>query len=79
MNFNSKLSLIWTGTLLILLAFVTISSTGCTTYTNGMTLPNPYYQNNRVQYFPRGTEFPFPNEAANLQEAERDIHQSHQY
>ena len=74
MKFNSKLSHLWTGTLLVLLAFVTVSSTGCTVYTNGMTLPNPYYHKNRPQYFPRGTEFPFPNEAANLQESERDIH-----
>ena len=79
MKFNSKLGHIWVGTLLVLLAFVTIGSTGCTVYTDGMTLPNPYYTRNSPQYFPRGTEFPFPNEAANLQEVERDFHQSHQH
>jgi hypothetical protein len=36
---------------------------GCAVHTSGMTLPNPDYLNNRVQYFPSGTEFPFPNEA----------------
>ena len=72
MKFNN-LSRIWAGTLLVLLAFVTISSMGCTVYNSGMTLPNPYYQKNRAQYFPRGTEFPFPNEAANLQEVQRDF------
>ena len=74
MKINSRLSRILTGTLLVLLAFVTVSSTGCTVYTSGMTLPNPHYLKNNPQYHPRGTEFPFPNEAANLQEAERDFH-----
>jgi hypothetical protein len=73
MKFTSKLSRIWAGTLLALFAFAAVGSTGCTTYTNGMTLPNPYYHKNTPQYFPRGSEFPFPNEAANLQEADRDI------
>ena len=68
----NKLSRIWAGTLFVLLACVAVSSTGCTVTTNGMTLPNPYYHKNRPQYFPRGTEFPFPNEAANLQEIEQD-------
>ena len=72
MKINSKLSRIGAGALLVLLAFVAISSTGCTVHNNGMTLPNPYYHWNRPQYHSRGTEFPFPNEAANLQEVERD-------
>jgi hypothetical protein len=76
MKFNNTLNCVWAGTLLVLLAFVAVSSTGCTVYTNGMTLPNPYYHKNNPQYFPRGTEFPFPNEAANLQEVERDRQQS---
>ena len=79
MKFNSKLSRIWTGTLLVLIAFAALGSTGCTVYTNGMTLPNPYYHKNRPQYFPRGTEFPFPNEAAVLQESERDFQHPHEY
>ncbi|GHT32908.1 hypothetical protein FACS1894214_4860 [Planctomycetales bacterium] len=44
--------------------------TGCTVYTNGMTLPNPYYLKNKVQYSPRGPEFPFSNEAAVAQESQ---------
>ena len=79
MKFNSKLSRIWAGTLLVLFAFAALGSTGCTVYTSGMTLPNPYYLKNRPQYFPRGTEFPFPNEAAVLQEADQEVQQSHGY
>jgi len=37
-----------------------------------MTLPNAHYLYNRPQYHAKGTEFPFPNEAANLQAVERD-------
>jgi len=73
MKFTSKLSHFWTGTLLTLFAFAVLGSTGCTVYTAGMTLPNPYYQKNSPQYFQRGTEFPFPNEAANLQEMDRNV------
>lgn len=72
MKFYSKLSPIWASTLLVLLAFVATSSTGCTVYTAGMTLPNAHYLYNRPQYHAKGTEFPFPNEAANLQAVERD-------
>ena len=58
------------GTLFVSAA---LSFTGCAVYTNGMTLPNPYYQKNVPQFFPRGTEFPFPNEAANLQETDKSF------
>jgi hypothetical protein len=64
------------STLLVLAAFAALGSTGCTTYQNGMTLPNPYYPKNHVQFFPRGTEFPFANEAAILQESDRDFHRA---
>jgi len=77
MKLNSKLSRIWAGTLIVLFVIATLGSTGCTVYTAGMTLPNPYYLKNRPQYFPRGTEFPFPNEAAVLQDADREQHRSH--
>jgi hypothetical protein len=53
--------------LLALLAAATLGLAGCTVATNGMVIPDPYYMKQRVQYFPRGTEFPFPNEAANMQ------------
>ena len=79
MKFKNKLSCIWAGALLVLLGFVVLGSTGCTVYSNGMTLPNPYYHHNRPQFFPRGTEFPFPNEAASLQEADRSLRQSQQH
>ena len=73
MKFTNTLSRIWTGTLLALFAFAMLGSTGCTVYTAGMTLPNSYYQKNPPQYFKRGTEYPFPNEAANLQAADHSI------
>jgi len=66
-----KIKSIWAGTLAALFVFVALGSTGCTVYTNGMTLPNPWYQKNVPQFFPKGPEFPFPNEAANLQETDR--------
>jgi len=62
-----------TSALLALFVLVSLGLSGCAVYTQGMTLPNPWYHNNIPQYHPRGTEFPFPNEAANLQEAEQSI------
>ena len=73
MKINARLSRILASTLLVLFGFAALASTGCTVHTNGVTLPNPYYHKGRVQYFPSGTEFPFPNEAASLQEADRDF------
>ena len=72
MKSKSRLSRIGTGTLLVLFALATFGMTGCTVTNSGMTLPNPYYLKNRPQYFPRGAEFPFPNEAAVLQDADRE-------
>jgi len=72
MKFNGQWSRIWAGTLLALFVLAMLGSTGCTVYTNGMTLPSPWYQKNHPQYFPKGTAFPFPNEAANLQETRQD-------
>jgi len=77
MKIKRKLSCIGTGALLVLFALAMVGSTGCTVFTAGMTLPNPHYLNNRPQYFPRGTEFPFPNEAAVLQNADRAQQRSH--
>lgn len=62
------------GSLLGLVIVVALGSTGCAVHSNGMTLPNPYYMNNRVQYFPRGSEFPFSNEAANMKESQQDAY-----
>lgn len=74
MNVKKKLGRFVMGSLLALVIAVSLGSTGCAVYTNGMTLPNPYYMNNRVQYFPRGTEFPFSNEAANMQASQQDAY-----
>ena len=73
MKFTSNLSRVWAVALFALFALAALSSTGCTVYSNGMTLPNPYYYKNVPQYFPRGSEFPFPNEAANLQETDQEV------
>ena len=77
MKFNSNWSRIGTGMLVALFVLVTLGSTGCTVYNSGLTLPNPHYLKNRPQYHPRGTEFPFPNEAAALQDADRHQQQAH--
>ena len=72
MKITKTLRHIGTGAMLVLFVLATLGSTGCTVSTSGMTLPNPYYLNNRPQYHPRGTEYPFPNEAAVLQDADRE-------
>ena len=72
MKFKSKLNCIGTGTLLVLFVLASLGSTGCSVYNSGLTLPNPYYLKNRPQYHPRGTEFPFPNEAAVLQDTDQE-------
>ena len=74
MNAKKKIGRFIMGSLLVLVIAASLGSTGCAVYSNGVTLPNPYYMNNRVQYFPRGPEFPFANEAANMQESQQDIH-----
>ncbi|MDR0336485.1 MAG: hypothetical protein LBI18_05280 [Planctomycetaceae bacterium] len=66
------MSRLFLGLLSTLLIVISLGTTGCAVYSNGMTLPNPHYLNNRVQFFPRGTEFPFPNEAATMQESQHD-------
>ena len=59
-----------------LFALTTLNSTGCTTHTTGMTLPSPFYQKDTPEYHPRGAEFPFQNEAANLQGSGRELQRS---
>lgn len=72
MDVGKKIGRFAKGSLLVLIVAASCASTGCAVYSNGMTLPNPYYLENRVQYFPRGPEFPFTNEAANMQETQPD-------
>ncbi|MDR2438250.1 MAG: hypothetical protein LBE12_02615 [Planctomycetaceae bacterium] len=72
MNFHPIITRFFLCLFSVLLIAVSLGTTGCAVYSNGMTLPNPYYMNNHVQYFPRGTEFPFPNEAATIQETQHD-------
>lgn len=62
--------------LAVLVAFFlgsALFSTGCAVHTSGMTLPNPYYLRNRVQYFPAGPEAPFPKENAQLAASQADF------
>lgn len=74
MNVSKKIRRFVMGSLLVLVAAVSLGSTGCAVYSNGMTLPNPYYMNNRVQYFPKGPEFQYTNEAANMQASQPDAY-----
>ena len=45
------------------------TTTGCQISLNGQTLPSPYYLQDDVQYFPSGSEFKLPREAAALRAA----------
>lgn len=69
MKTSKKIGRFVTGSILTLLVGASFGLTGCSVYSNGMNLPNPYYMHDRVEYHPRGPEFPFPNEAANLQQS----------
>ena len=72
MKFTNTLCRIGTGAMLTLFVLAALGSTGCSVTNSGVTLPNPYYLKNRPGYYSRGTEFPFPNEAAVLQDADRE-------
>ena len=72
MNAKQTISRFFLGALLGMVAFCSLGSVGCTVFENGMTLPNPHYMNNRVQYFPSDNEFQFSREAANMQAAQPD-------
>ena len=72
MRVKKKVNRFFLGALLCLIVGSSLSSLGCTVYTNGMTLPNPHYMGNKVQYFPSGPEFPFAREVANMQAVEPD-------
>ncbi len=72
MDANKMIGRFFAGSTLALLIAASLGSTGCAIHSNGMTLPNPHYMNNRVQYFPRGPECPFTHEAANMQAAQPD-------
>lgn len=72
MKITSKLSRIGAGTLFVLFVLFAFVSTGCSVTNSGMTLPNPYYLKDRPEYHPRGTEYPFPNEAAVLQGVDQE-------
>lgn len=43
-----------------------LASTGCQSDYAGQTLPSPYWYTDDIQYFPPGTEFKLPREAAAL-------------
>ena len=72
MNAKQTINRFFLGVLLGLVVFSSLGSLGCAVNTNGMTLPNPHYMGNRVQYFPPGNEFPFSREAASMQAAQPD-------
>ena len=72
MNAKQTISRFFLGFLLGIVVFCSLGSVGCTVNSNGMTLPNPHYMNNRVQYFPSDNEFPFSREAAKIQASQPD-------
>ena len=47
----------------------TAVTTGCQLSVAGQTLPSSFYQQDDVQYFPKGPEFKLAREAAALKEA----------
>ena len=47
-----------------------LGSIGCQTTRNGQTLPSPHYLNNEIHYFPSGSEFPLPQEVAQMERDE---------
>ena len=51
----------------------TIFGTGCQVDIAGQTLPSPWYLTDDVQYFPPGTEFLLPNEAAAMEAQAQEI------
>lgn len=53
-------------------AVAAVSTTGCQVSIGGQTLPSPYYMNDDIQYFPKGSEFKLSREAAALKEARAD-------
>jgi hypothetical protein len=71
----TKAWLRWTFCGLGLLAC--LGATGCQSSIGGQTLPSPYYIHDDVQYFPPGTEFKLPREAAAMRayRAERELQQ----
>jgi len=77
MKFKNNLCRMGAGALIALFVLATLGSTGCTVHNSGLTLPNPYYLKDRPEYHPRGAEFPFPNEAAALQDVDRQQQRSH--
>ena len=50
-----------------------VLGTGCTVDMAGQTLPSPWYLTDDVQYFPPGTEFLLPNEAAAMDEQTAEV------
>jgi hypothetical protein len=47
----------------------TVCTTGCQVSIGGQTLPSSYYMQDDVQYFPKGSNFKLPREAAALKAA----------
>ena len=50
--------------LLVALAVVAATSTGCQVDVGGQTLPSAYYLQDDIQYFPAGPEFKLSKDAA---------------
>src|SRR5215470_5067738 len=60
----------WLAGVVMLLAFVLTSSTGCQTWFGGMTLPSPRYLEHYPQYFAPDPTFPLPRELNSQEDPE---------
>ncbi len=59
--FTSRMTTLAAG---LVLATVTLTSTGCQITEGGQTLPSPWYMYDDIQYFAPGPEFKLSREAA---------------
>ncbi len=58
----------WLAGVAALLGLALTGSTGCQTWTGGMTLPSGRYQTHFPQYFTPDPDFPLPRELASMED-----------
>ena len=70
MSVSQQISRFCVASLAVFVLAGALASTGCTVYSNGMTMPTAHYLKGRVQYHPKNVGYPYANEAAALQESQ---------
>jgi hypothetical protein len=60
----------WLASVAAFLGLALLCSTGCQTWTSGMTLFSPRYLQHYPQYFAPDPEFPLPRELASMEDPE---------